>query len=48
MSEYPVSCAKCGKYCGLVYATDWHEKYLCNKCWDEWVKEKECEKHGTD
>ena len=39
MSEYPVHCAKCGEYLGVVYATRWSDKYLCEKCNKEKLRE---------
>ncbi len=35
MSEYPVSCKKCGMYLGYIHATRWSENYLCKKCYLE-------------
>lgn len=35
MSEYPVSCSKCGLALGYVHATKWHDNYLCKKCYLE-------------
>ena len=40
MSEYPLSCAKCGSYLGLVYTDEWNETTLCSKCWEENQSEK--------
>lgn len=31
MSEYPIHCDKCGKYLGLVHATE-YGTYLCEEC----------------
>ena len=41
MSEYPISCDKCGKYLGHVHATEYSNNFLCNDCWKEKYPNKE-------
>ena len=42
MSEYPVSCNKCGKQLGYVHATRWSDNYICDEC--EKLKDRENKK----
>lgn len=39
MSEYPISCNKCGIFLDYVYATRWSDNYLCEKCRKEKLRE---------
>lgn len=43
MSNYPVHCARCGKYLGYVHATEWSNNLICDEC----AKEKEREQEGN-
>ena len=39
MSEYPISCDKCGKYIGYVHVSEWSPHYVCDECRKELKKE---------
>jgi uncharacterized CHY-type Zn-finger protein len=32
MSEYPVNCAKCGKYLGYLHTSEWTDTKICDEC----------------